>query len=150
MTDDALTDLIPKLEAAKEPSRALDLQISVAVDFKGAFKPYREGEFYRWGAGGDEIEFCNIDGDRIGCLDPAQFVPRWTASLDAALSLVPERHRWLLDRRPFAEQREDGYRAQVYKQGFPYASDMHDMPTAWAATPALALCIASLKARAAT
>lgn len=75
-------------------------------------------------------------------------LPRYTGSLDAALTLVPEHHRFLIDKRPYADEgRPDGYRCQVYKQGYPYRSDGSDTPTAWASSPALALCIAALRAR---
>lgn len=81
--------------------------------------------------------------------DYAFGIPGYTASLDAALTLVPEGHRWLLDKRPYADllDRPDGYRCQVYKQGYPYRSDSSDIPTAWAKSPAIALCIAALRAR---
>lgn len=73
----------------------------------------------------------------------------YTTSLYAALSLVPDRHRWLLDKRPGAYFRSDGYRAEVYREAHPYNSDRSDVPMHWVPTPALALCIAALKARAA-
>jgi hypothetical protein len=73
----------------EEPSRELDLAISAAVDYRGAFQPIYPGESYRWGAGGDEIDLLSKTGKRIGVLDPQQFVPRYTTSLDAAVTLVP-------------------------------------------------------------
>lgn len=77
-------------------------------------------------------------------------VNRPTRSIDAALKLVPEGHRWLLDKRPGAYFRSDGYRAEVYREAHSYLSDRSDVPMHWGPTPALALCIAALKARAAS
>ena len=70
----------------------------------------------------------------------------YTASLDAALSLVPEGWRFILDKRPSAETRSDGYRAVVWLE--PIAP--YEKMGVWAATPALALTAASLRARATT
>lgn len=68
----------------------------------------------------------------------ASWPPRaYTASLDAALTLVPEGHKWVLH--------SDGCAGvKLCDMG-----DDDDLPTGedWAATPALALCIAALKAR---
>jgi len=65
------------------------------------------------------------DGTRHSAL------PEWTRSLDAALTLVPEGARWVL-----------------YSDGYAYVGP-DDEPTAkWCGnTPALALCIAALRAR---
>lgn len=41
------------------------------------------------------------------------------------------------------------YRAEVYLPAHPYKSDRSDVPTHWGPTPALALCTAAIKARAA-
>lgn len=134
----ALLALVEKLEKAEAGSRQLDLEISVAIDFKHVFLPYYEGEFYRWGAGGDEIEFCSKSGKRIGLLDPAQFVPRWTESIDATLTLLPDNRNAVL---------------KIYEPGEHVAFCLPKVPGpshTWtrAATPALALITAILKARA--
>jgi hypothetical protein len=64
--------------------------------------------------------------------DPSRHdLPRYTALLDAAMTLVPEEAWWSVMRAPCAE----GYDAEV-------ASDDHRR----AATPALALCAAALRA----
>lgn len=57
---------------------------------------------------------------------------RYTASIDAALSLVPEGHEWVLD--------SQGLAAILFANRASHA--------AHAKTPAIALCIAALKARA--
>jgi hypothetical protein len=116
-------ELIAKLEAATEGSRELDIAVAFVTDKPASY-----------------TDRLNDDGSRA----PSNVrCGHYTTSLDAALTLVPEHHRFLLDKRPYAEGRRDGYRAVVYRQADP------EMPeSSWAATPALALCIAALKARA--
>lgn len=78
-------------------------------------------------------------GNRFGdLLDAGAF-------LDAALTLVPDgdHWRWLIDRRPGAARRTDGYRAHVWCGDSP----SYESTQSWAPSPALALCIASLRAR---
>lgn len=69
-------------------------------------------------------------------------VARYTTSLDAALSLVPEGANWLIGTGGVSDD-PDPYRADVH----------YDKEVGWgnglANTPALALCIAALKARSA-
>jgi len=71
-------------------------------------------------------------------------VPLYTASLDAALSLVPEGWKWSCDftQRPLFQ---DCGRADLYAPGIgdDRPADVTDI---YAATPALALCAASLRA----
>jgi hypothetical protein len=74
--------------------RELDLAISVAINFRNVFGGDYE---WRWGAGGDEIEG-HRGGKRIAFLDPRQFVPRWTGSIDAAFLVEIERLRAALRR----------------------------------------------------
>ena len=69
--------------------------------------------------------------------------PRYTASIDVALTLVPEGWSWALDR-------VGNECAAVVDPTAVYISDHLSGPGAsFATTPALALCIAALKARAA-
>ncbi len=114
----------------EEASPDLDLCISVAINYRGVFLPVLEGEGYRWGSG--EIELFNKAGKRIGCLDPAQFVPQWGTSLDAAVTLVPPewQRRWKV-----GIEDDDG---PVARLGYTIAIT--------AKTPALAICAASLRA----
>lgn len=75
--------------------------------------------------------------DRAG---PSDF----TRSLDAALTLVPEGWEWLTrgNARPFANVMTGAQ--PVVGEGFTQPDDSY---TAYAATAALALCIAALRAR---
>lgn len=124
-------DILNRLCAATGPDRKLDLAISVAVNFKGVFTPPTDGpgEFV-W------IEE-RRDGKRIGYLDPKQFVPAWTGSIDVALKLLPE------DFYVVAERMSDGWYVGVA----PKSSDHEHMGTQKPA--AIAICIAAFKARAA-
>lgn len=107
-----LNELLARLEAADTGSRELDASIHEVAT------GYRLARDFWWRAS------------------------NYTTSVDAGLTLVPDHHRWILDKRPYAATRVDGYRALVYPQGSP------DMPeSTWAATPALALAIAALRAR---
>ena len=63
----------------------------------------------------------------------------------AALMLVPDEHRYLLDKRSRADRRQDGYRANVWQA----PAVEYEATLSWARTPALAIAAAALKARAA-
>lgn len=110
-----MSSLLQKLQSATEGSRELD--IAIAAEFSA------ESESI--------VEF----GTR------AWECPNYTTNLQDAVSLVPEGWRYLMDKRPYAESRQDGYRAEVYRQGSPETPETH-----WGPTMALALCIAIIKA----
>lgn len=122
-----LEDLIKRLGEVTEGSRELDADIAEALSLP------------------PEHAYRRPDHD-FGC-DVYAFwwAPRCTVSIDAAVVLIPQRHRWMVQSRPQAQQRQDGYMAQVFKEAHPYP--LGTIPEAWAATPALALCTAALKAR---
>lgn len=115
-----MDDLIARLEAATAPSRELDVLIAQAV-----------GE--PWGAGGYSI------GGNWG-----ERAARYTASIDVALTLVPEGWHWC------ACGPSDTHLPIAY-----IVPDMGRTPwPKWVddiegATPAIALCIAALRARSA-
>lgn len=134
-----MNNLIKQLELVGGPDRKLDLAISVATNFRGEFDPTYE---WRWGAGGDEIEG-HKDGKRRAALDPAQFVPRWTESIDAALRLVPGNHTWSVD-----SEEVDGAGDVIRPAArvCAYGKDCHIGDVRFGATPAIALCVAALDA----
>lgn len=116
-----MTDLISKLEAAAEGSRELDKEI--------------------WKACGSHISTIGTERwpNRIG--EVSHFIsiecPDYTTSIDAALVLVPEGWCWVAgnELENFASVKPD--------------HNAHDkILSSSSATPALALCIAALKARA--
>jgi len=69
-------------------------------------------------------------------VQPGYYVPRFTQSLDAALTLVPEGWEWF---KPQNNYQSDKPRIEIFGP--------IDYQVAAAATPALAICIAALKAR---
>lgn len=116
---DSLAGLIKRLEAASEGSRELDGAIYCAIS---------NLEFVRWDGAG--IVYRGRNG--IGHID-AHVVKPYTTSLDAALTLKP-----------------DGYAASVMERqdgsGWARIANTAIGFTELGATPALALCIAALKA----
>jgi hypothetical protein len=111
----ALADLIARIEAATGPDRTLDSAIAAAVGFEG-WTPEA------WAAAEADPELWRPSIPKA---------PAYTASLDSALTLVPEGAHWVL-----------------YDDGYAYVGP-DDEPTAeWrGATPAIALCAAALRSR---
>lgn len=116
----SLRELIERVEAASEGSRELDADIALTQGWQ------------------------ELPGDNWLGPEAQIVVPHYSTSVDAALTLVPTECRFNLSKRPFAEGRQDGYHAQVWYSRY-YAS-VHDIPNAYAFTPALALVAASLRA----
>ena len=108
------TELIAALEAAEGPSRDLDIEIHKAL-----------GHDVILGAGKHPMN--RTGGGRV---------PRYTESIDAALSFTPEGWHWRI------ESAGDPYAALSFPQTPWEAAEA----TALAATPAIALCIANLRA----
>lgn len=128
MTD--LKSLIAELEQAKEGSRKLSDKVLLACgwttsddkDTRKRFWCSPEGEYYDWW---DDPHARSRDG-------PPLKRPSPTESLDAALTLVPKGWMWELDSSGGAELNAGWGKAFVLASG---------------SSPALALCIAALKAR---
>ena len=116
-----MKDLIARLEAATEGNRELGEDIYVELSFRRLI-PQTPGYPL---------------GDRRGC----QF--DYTTSIDAALTLVPEGWGFML--RYHITRR--GMRATASALA-PFMAERGDVFDQSAATPALAHCIAALKARA--
>jgi len=121
-------DIIERLEKAEGPSRELDAEIWERLGLVD------EKHCARWRA---------MDGRKD--LTRERFVRAWapefTESLDAALTLVPEGWSWKLVHEP-----HDGLYRVVMRQ----APRLEIVALAYVvtkATPALALCLAALKAR---
>ena len=142
-------DLIARLERATEGSRELDAEIAVAVrslDTEGDKSlPKWAGKNYPiWRARPDgRVECVHTDG--TGSLNWSPL--HYTTSIDAALSLVPEPKKlaWGV-----GTMKRDGdpkitYAANCRRFGRIDAGQ--PLFDAEAATPALALCIAALRAR---
>jgi hypothetical protein len=119
-------ELIEALEGADGPSKSLDSAIHAEMRREG----WTPKEWARTVAELDNPSIVNV--------------PRYTSSLDAALSLVPEGWGWSLDwtQRPLYQ---DCGRADLYAPGS--GIKPHDVSDVYGATPAIALCLAALKAR---
>ena len=127
-----MKDLIEKLAQAEGPSRELDIAIKAAVyggvalvsPFNGEWCVYRPGTTDpRVG----RVLECprNVSGD-------AWRNDRYTASIDAALTLAPEGSTGIISI-------ESGYARIERSDGMHWSGD--------AVTPAIALCIAALSAK---
>jgi hypothetical protein len=135
-------DLIRKLEEADEGSRALDGETWCAKN---------NAEFVQWDGAG--CVYRAADSGAVGIRHrPAEHIPRYSESLDAALSLLPE-DWWLMSM-------GEGRSPIIYKgdthepSGSFWAKVQHvrggRAQIAQARTLVLALTAACLKARAAT
>jgi len=128
-----LLELAKRCEQASGPERELDGAIWCAVngyDFLGW-----DGAGVMWRKRGHDRSHYPADRVRI-----------FTASLDAALTLVPEGWPWSLDATQRPPYRECG-RADIFAPGGGLKPT--DVMDVYAATPALAICAAALRARAA-
>jgi len=124
MTDGHTPDLIERIERATGPDRRLNADLLLAL-----------GWF----------------GDKGGVLDPkgnrVSTIPDYLGSLDAAMTLIPDKAMcdggWRVEYHHDLKKR---CHATIWLHE--HAEPGDGWFTAWGATPALALCVASLKARA--
>jgi hypothetical protein len=131
-TREKLLELAAKCEAATGPDAAIDREIwlKAVADKEQRFLV----EVGRDAHGDKEANF-RTDWMADGA--------RYTASLDAAMTLVPEGVSFALGK---------GIVTELGDSATDYAwcgskADPHSGPYCWAATPALALCAAALRAR---
>lgn len=132
-----MSDLLAELERAEQGSRELDAPIWWQRDKRSASIIYWNASL---GKPSDLPDNWHDVPRGLGILAVKQNAPHYTTSLDSALTLVPEGCAWQVT------QRLDnlGPTASIQRRGknglFDIWKDVE------AATPALALCIASLKA----
>lgn len=111
--------LVERLARAAEPDRDIDYDLALSCDWKVnggmTFRQYAM-EYPKWVRRSDEW-------------------PRYTRSIDAALTLMPERTAWSVQATKATFQADCRMRGETV--------------TAQASTAAIALCIAALRARAA-
>lgn len=122
------SELIAALEKATEPSRGIDCKIYLAVVGLAQYEQlvwHGANPVIRYNPGPPDVAFHGI--------------PRYTASIDAALTLVPEGMEWVVFGAGGADVWHVGNDATLHRIDETYAS-----------TPAIALCIAALKAMEAT
>lgn len=140
MDREELQALAARCEAASGPDRELDVAVALAVDWRhpAMMAPLRASASWQ---GDNAITNLAVEAERADSV--LKYLLRYTASLDAALSLVPEGRDWMVDNFDGVPPRRCS--ASVFNEaGQPYADY-----EATAATPALALTAASLRARAA-
>ncbi len=133
------TDLIARVEAAEGPDRGLDADIELAL---GNWTPEHHEAWHRFQECGEAANppFCQpVDPQRL------------TGSLDAAMTLVPEGCLFVV-RTVWDKMKPAGFGSvSIYEKGeFGGHERLYWMAEhqAVAATPALALCAAALRARA--
>lgn len=129
-----MQDLIERLEKATGPDRQIDNAIEAAIDLP---KPTNPDDLPGW-------------------------PPYFTASIDAAITLVPKGARlrelgqwddngqpggWFCDINQYRET-EDGWVIDSFSYGVPDPMDYHPKVPPLASNGAVAICIAALKARA--
>lgn len=143
-----LLELAERCEQALGPDRELDILIGYAVDLKGddAHLSFRRS-----------FDICGM-AQTLQMAESHQNIwrtelPRYTASIDAALTLVPNGWTWLSSNRAPAPKTG---RAYLYNNELHFTG-IADRPNPafrgvelTAATPALALAAAGLRAQAAT
>jgi hypothetical protein len=133
-TRDALLDLASRCEAASGPDRELDGEVFRAIDMP------LPGDFsgrdisLQW----SDAEHCFLAP--VGDMRVRYEQPRYTASVDSALGLVPEGWAWSI-----------GTDCKVaWARAFPAPNDQYrGTGNREGASPALAICAAALRARAA-
>lgn len=122
-----MKELLQRLSADKSPSRDRDAEIFISVTpgVLEAGRIDRLGGLVGW-------------WPRDAPYQSAREVPQYTVSIDAALLLIPEWHRWRVG---------CGRRVQYIASVEPTVADHGISVGETDSTPAIALCIAALKAR---
>jgi hypothetical protein len=125
MTTDAMFKLAERCEQAMGPDHQLDADIAATQGWSNFSLKDRRGALGR-------------PPVRTGKTLMLEWVRRYTASLDAAMTLVPEGWYWQVGQGNHAW-------AAAYENPIPPSTRVDSI----AATPALALCAAALRARSA-
>jgi hypothetical protein len=157
MDKNNLVKLAERCEAAVGPDRELDADICIAA-LGWSEIPSEEGDWRSLKGPSGRINVTR-NGSNGGFAGDK--LPKFTASLDAAMTLVPEGWRWIMRQaRPDkANPNEYGYFARLETEDFESVtwgkgSDWLTDTVAgqdvfvWAGTPALALCAAALRSHA--
>lgn len=149
--DGDMEQLIERLKAATGPDREIDLAIKIAMDPAGDIADatkHRRGldgaEGYSWDIVRGSVILEKYTSDGRCPFNAGYQLPAYTASIDSALTLVPDGLAWTLGQNVHHRY----WLASVNNlddEGSPQSigySGLKGDPT-----PALALCIAALKAR---
>lgn len=133
----ALMALAARCEAAKGPDQELDAAIEKQLPCSHEFALHHRGKaMSQWNE--NAFRFYNIGDEGREYRSPP-----YTASLDAAMTLVPEGHGWL------GTDTHIEHWAQIVQEGHLHdgAKLVSGCSTAKASSLALALCAAALRAR---
>lgn len=154
MTD--LASLIERLERATGPDRELDLTIQVAIYPDGdiaklmQFRRGLDGKIGMawdiWGNSGSVV-FEKRDAHGNCYFNGGYPLPNYTSSIDAAMTLVPDGCSIVLNIFDVATKPERIHTARVHISSFRVRGEWSPGVLADSATPAIALCIAALRAR---
>lgn len=142
-----MKDLIAKLQAAEKPDRELDLAIQLAIEPDGRIAEltkYRRGldsaEGYSWDILHEAAVYQHHNADGRCYINGGYPLPRYTSSIDGALTLMRPHYLWDLKR---------GHTCRAIVWWLERDWDDEGGPTGTSAgNPALALTIATLIARA--
>lgn len=131
-----MDELIARIEAASGPDRELDCRI-LCADKNWHFRKMIVPE-----NNASHVSFRTSDGDKS-----LYYTPKYTASVDAALTLVPDGMLWMVTNTGVDDPHKPDFSkaTAVVADWRRSASEGGDRS---AATPALALCAAALRARA--
>lgn len=139
-----MTKLSDRIEGAGEGSRELDAEIGLAHDGFYLAEPRYPGAERMYG-------YIDADGSRVEPGNGAQdrLIPAYTTSVDAALTLLPDGLEWELTAcDPARDPRFGRFQSRIML--LTYAEDPDELgpqAIANAATPALALAAACIRAR---
>ena len=142
MADDKtdIAKVVERIEGLDGSDRQVDAEIGLAT---GAFFTVPNKGWP------DRLDYCRINGDGSQTFPGNgfdQLVPAYTASIDAAMTLVPEGWGWNISQ-PNARALASG----LLKKRTPCSGEVQngceDRYAVAGATPALALCAAALRAR---
>jgi len=150
MTD--LNALIERLEKASGSDRELDGQIEAALGcpaFSDTLPALTDG--WRWTFEDDDVPgrvtvFLTL-ANKTSKKHKRYDAPHYTSSIDAAMTLVPEKHGWALNYASMASVIRLGPNGAIDGEivsSWPDDQREAELPV----SPAIALCIASLRARA--
>jgi len=138
MSNQVYGELAERVEALSGPDRGVDVAIAVATDWR--WPGWEEGEPTAAGQAAKHGIAWLIDRAEDGMASRWRGIPRYTASLDAAMTLVPDGLMWAMDSWSRSQWSAGIWRHQ---KGWLIRSDVdHQFRT-----PTLALVAASLRAR---
>ena len=138
-----LTELAERVQALTQSSRVVDFEIQIAV-FGDAIWPATDMQGRITNPNSRMSDYLATYSDVINQDDQDFNFPRYTASLDAAMTLVSEGHLWTMDS---WSDYDWSVGIWFYRKGTWRISSNKNRTSK---TPALALVAASLRARAAS